>query len=88
MKPPVEEGTRACPASQSSDRETRRAVTLVLTPASGNWRSSADRRLALLLKTCLRSFGWRCLSAREVPQGETPGQKSQEQRCAQRTRQE
>jgi hypothetical protein len=40
-------------------------VVVELKPASGNWQSPPDKRLALLLKVALRSFGFRCVAIRE-----------------------
>lgn len=42
-------------------------VIVTLRSEPGNWSSPPIKRLALLLKTCLRSFGFRALDARELP---------------------
>lgn len=41
-------------------------VLIVLESAPGGWPTPPVKRLALLLKTALRGFGWRCLEAREL----------------------
>ncbi len=41
-------------------------VILRLRDTPGNHQNRAERRLARLLKACLRGYGWRCVSAVEV----------------------
>jgi hypothetical protein len=36
-------------------------ITLVIIPAPGRWQAPPEKRLALLLKSMLRAFGWRCV---------------------------
>jgi hypothetical protein len=47
-------------------------VNLTITTAPGHWSAPPDRRLARLLKTMLRGYGWRCVSAVELPEQEPP----------------
>lgn len=39
---------------------------LVMRPVPGNWLAPAERRLARVLKSMLRGYGFECVSAREV----------------------
>jgi hypothetical protein len=42
---------------------------LILRPTGNNWRVSPVQRLRALLKAALRSYGLRCVSAREAEPG-------------------
>ena len=44
-----------------------RDVILRLRDTPGNHQNRAERRLARLLKACLRGYGWRCVDCRELP---------------------
>ena len=41
-------------------------VRLIIRPEPGNYQSPPIKRLALLLKTMLRGFGWRCVECSPV----------------------
>lgn len=47
-------------------------IILTLRPAPGKWPSTPEKRLARLLKTMLRSFGWRCTSAQPLQTEASP----------------
>ena len=44
-----------------------RDVVLRLRPVEYGHRNTPERRLARLLKACLRGYGWRCVDCRELP---------------------
>lgn len=50
--------------------------TLVLQPASGNWKAPVILRLRALVKVALRGYGLKCTRAIEMPPDKTTEQKS------------
>jgi hypothetical protein len=61
------------------DRKARIEYSIVLTPQAGNWQAPPEKRLARLLKTMLRAYGWRCNACRPVTPAEPPPPPAQQQ---------
>jgi hypothetical protein len=47
-------------------------IVLHLTPAAGSWQAPPEKRLARLLETIVRAYGWRCVGCWPVAPAPAP----------------